>query len=351
MLKGEIINGYLILQDFTTAGGGLSKWSFACKDGKEYFIKEFLSPKYPLESSPGSPKSKELKRQECEKFEQHHKSLMKHIRERCSAGGNLVITLDFFRVGTTYYKVTEKVDVASLSPMEIYALPLENKLLILKTIAHSLNILHKAGIVHGDLKPDNILIKQTRLNHYTAKLIDFDNSYFSGNPPQLNEEIIGDMVFYSPELARYLKGLEKAENLTTKSDIFALGLLYCLFLQGKLPSFPEKYAYPCLAVIDGKELKISGSEIPKKLKKLVNQMLLLDPTQRPDTETIFDTLKNINLKEKTKEEIHEEKIKTPSLRIHMTAPEKETFITSSLKKKEENSSKLRGKGLKIAKKD
>ena len=56
MKKGQVINGYRILQDFSTARGGLSKWTFAEKAGKEYFIKEFLSPTYPVDGAPGSAK-------------------------------------------------------------------------------------------------------------------------------------------------------------------------------------------------------------------------------------------------------------------------------------------------------
>ena len=61
--KGEIIKGYKILEDFVVAGG-MSKISFAEKEGKEYFIKEFLSPKYPLPESPGSEKVKAQRRKD-----------------------------------------------------------------------------------------------------------------------------------------------------------------------------------------------------------------------------------------------------------------------------------------------
>ena len=54
MKAGDVINGYRILEDFRVVGAGLSKWTFAAKDGREYFIKEFLSPTYPDEHAPGS---------------------------------------------------------------------------------------------------------------------------------------------------------------------------------------------------------------------------------------------------------------------------------------------------------
>jgi len=360
MLKGEIINGYKILQDFTTAGGGLSKWSFAQKGDKVYFIKEFLSPKYPTEGSPGSISSKERKRKECERFEQHHKALMEQINEKCGVGGNLVFTLDFFRSGSTYYKVTEKIDVASLSTDEVYSLPLPNKILILKTIAHSLNILHKAGIVHGDLKPDNVLIKQTRTSFYTTKLIDFDNSYFASKPPEIQEEVVGDMVFYSPELARYVQEKEKAENLTTKSDIFALGLLYCIYLQGDLPEFPKKYVYACSAANEGKELKLVDVRLPNRLKKLINSMMSYTPEERPDAEEIFDFLKNLDLKkEEELTRLEKEPRKSYVESYWETKKDEEGEKKGGLKisftkkeeTKEEKSSKLKGKGLDILKKE
>ncbi|MCU0443564.1 MAG: protein kinase [Microscillaceae bacterium] len=298
MFKGEIIKGYAILQDFTTAGGGLSKWTFARKNGREYFFKEFLAPKYPTKDAPGSPETKLRKRQACEQFEQHQKSIIRQINEKCSIGGNLVFTVDFFRNESKYYKVTEKVDVASLQIAEIAALPLPTRVLILKTIAHSLNILHKAEVVHGDLKPDNILIKQTKTGSYTAKLIDFDSSYFSSNPPELSEDVVGDMVFYSPELAGYIRQDKKikAKDLTIKSDIFALGLLFCQYLTGELPYFDtNKYAYPCLAVLAKENLLIKHPHLPAELLHIIQTMLQADYRLRPPVSEVFEQLKNLDL--------------------------------------------------------
>lgn len=294
MKKGDKIGRYSILQDFSTAGGGLSKWSFASKDGKEYFIKEFLSPKYPLDDSPGSPVTKAKKRESCTIFELRHKKLMAALKGRGTEGGNLVITLDFFRHRTTYYKITSKVDVTSLSVEEISRLPLENRVLILKTCAHSLGILHAEKIVHGDLKPENILIKKTKTNDFTTKLIDFDDSYLSGEAPEAPDEIVGTMNFYSPEVASYIMktGIVSTSDLTVQSDIFALGLLYSLYLTGKMPLFPLKYQYPCLAVLSGEKLSLVKSDLPEPLTTLICQMLEGVPNKRPTITQVFSQLKS-----------------------------------------------------------
>lgn len=298
MKEGDIIKGYKVLQDFAIAGAGFSKWTFAKKGGKEFFIKEFLSPTYPVEGSPGGTEIKKRKKEQCRIFENHHKNLMGVLADRCAEGGNLVVTKAFFRNESKYYKVTDKVDVASLRVEDIAKQSIDKRVLILRTVAHSLRILHRENIVHGDLKPTNILIKETETGHLTTKLIDFDNSFFSGSPPSNLEEVVGDMVYYSPELGRYVQGDTDIEpnDLQLNSDIFALGLIYCQYLIGQMPEFDlEKYKYPYVAVYDGFELTVKDKDLPPRLASVLDTMLLMDPTSRPDIQTVFTQLQRKDL--------------------------------------------------------
>lgn len=323
MKKGEVIGEYTILQDFIVAGG-MSKISFAKKGGAEFFIKEFLAPKYPIEGAPGSPESIARKQMRCNDFEAHHKKLNDSIGKKCAFGGNLVYAVDFFRANTSYYKVTEKIDIASLTTKNISKLPLEKILIILRTVTHSLKILHDLKIVHGDLKPDNILIKQTKTGGYTTKLIDFDNSYFSGEPPENKEEVVGTPEYYSPELAFYIKDGETEEDrkaLTIQSDIFALGVIFTEYLTGEKPNFRNKYNYTWEAVNGGDDLIIKGGKT-KKLKELVISMLQGDKDIRPSISDVFNTLKSSDITaELILEEPYffpspkEEKSSKPKLRI------------------------------------
>ena len=191
---GDTVGDYRLLEDFRVVGAGLSEWTFAERDGRTYFIKRFLSPTYADDAAPGSAKTKARKRARCAAFEAHHRGIQAAMAPLTSYGGNLIATLDFFRSGAKYYKVTEKVDLAGLDTSDVARLGFPAQLVLLKTVAHSLKILHDLDIVHSDLKPSNVLIKRTELG-YTTKLIDFDGSYVVGKPPP-PEEIVGTMNYY-----------------------------------------------------------------------------------------------------------------------------------------------------------
>ena len=288
---GDVLNGYRLLDDFRVVGAGLSEWSFAERGGRDFFIKRFLSPTYPEADAPGSERIKAKKRARCAAFEAHHRGIQAAMAPLTTYGGNLIATLDFFRIGAKYYKVTEKVDVAGLQTRDIAALDFPVQLVLLKTVAHSLKILHDLRIVHSDLKPSNVLVKRTELG-YTTKLIDFDSSYIAGNPPP-PEEIVGTMNYYSPELVRYIQGSAAPGELTEASDIFALGLIYAEYLTGAMPPFDPAHHEPAIAVLHGQPLKLGPTRVPTLITNLVERMLLPDPAARPSVAQVHSTLMSL----------------------------------------------------------
>jgi len=285
---GDLVGGYRLLEDFRVVGAGLSEWTFAERDGRAYFIKRFLSPTYPDDAAPGSAKTKARKRARCAAFEAHHRGIQAAMAPLTSYGGNLIATLDFFRYGAKYYKVTEKVDLAGLEASDVARLGFPAQLVLLKTVAHSLKILHDLEIVHSDLKPSNVLIKRTELG-YTTKLIDFDSSYVVGKPPP-PEEIVGTMNYYSPELVNYIQGAGTAADLTTASDIFALGLIYSEYLTGALPAFDPAYHEAATAVLNGAQLRLRPGRAPAPVVELIERMLLADHRARPTVAEVHATL-------------------------------------------------------------
>lgn len=287
MKLDDVINGYRIVTEPTNAGGGKCMWAFAERDGQEYFVKRFLDPKRPKPTEGPPSRSGRIRLRACEEFEERHRHIMRALEPDRAGGGNLVLAQDFFCEGSTYYKVTERIDTSNMdSP---HTLGAREKSILLKTLGQSLRQLHDIDVVHGDLKPDNVLVQKQTVFH-TAKLIDFDDAHISQNPPG-HEEIAGDALYGSPEWQRYVRGMEGTgpEMLTTASDVFALGLLAHLYLTGELPGFPDAYGSPADAVNDGKNLALDPRLVPET-RALLIRMWAAVPGERPDVGAFVDAL-------------------------------------------------------------
>ncbi|MFE5654662.1 lipopolysaccharide kinase InaA family protein [Streptomyces sp. NPDC056517] len=288
MKLGDTIAGYRIVTEPTNANGGKCIWAFAEKDGGQYFIKQFLEPKRPRDDAADS-KSVRIRREVAQEFEKRHRDVMKRLRPDTLGGGNIVLATDFFHVGSTYYKVTERIDTTSLDRPQ--TLEPRQKMVLLKTLGSSLKQLHDSGTVHGDLKPLNVLVqKREGAAFHAAKLIDFDDSYGSGNPPQ-PDAIAGDSVYGAPEWLRYIKldGTVRPKDLTCAVDIFALGLMTHTYVVGELPSYEPGFDSPADAVNGGAELRFDA-RLSDELLALLRGMTSADPRARPDIAAFLATL-------------------------------------------------------------
>lgn len=287
------INGYKLSAPLTCDKSGFSKWGFAKKNGREMFLKEFLSPIYPADRSLLTQEQMEAKIRICKQFEAEKSRLYREISE-CS-NGNIVPIHEFFRRGSHYYISTEKVDARPLSPEDMKKMSLSQRLIISKIIIYSTGLLHNRGIVHGDIKPDNVLFSKSQSGMYTAKLIDFDSSFFADNPPKNNEDFQGDMIYLAPESYLYMAG--ETDKITTKADVFALGILLHIFWSGELPWIDkEQYDYIFEAVLDGGKVGILRT-IPVNIAVIIKQMLEENPDNRPALSSVFMALAKIKFED------------------------------------------------------
>ena len=295
MKVGEVLNGYRIDTPPTSAGGGQSQWSFAEKEGQQYFVKMFLAPKFPLDDGPGSEAMKARKRESCLAFERRHLEIARRLDPKEPGGGNLVIPCDFFRVDSTYVKVMERVDAEVLPAA--HRLTGHQLIVILRTLVFSLRLLHDKNVVHADVKPDNVLLKKTGPEIYVSKLIDFDEAYVVGEPPE-PEHIVGDPVFYAPELLRYIRRDDTLppDALATSADIFSLGLLVHSWLVGDVPGFDRTTAkYPAEAMLAGEVLDVSAA--PEVIRPLLARMVAIRPMERPTISEIIQFLADVDAEE------------------------------------------------------
>ena len=277
------IAGYELTEPWQNTNSGNARWSFAKKDGKEFFIKEFISPACPSTKAL-SPEAIAAKKAICYEFYKKKRDLYDRIEK--SSNGNIVTIDDFFLYGTKYYITTDKISITKADIETIAKASAGKKMLLLKIIANSLNRLHENGVVHADLKPNNILIKKSDTGNFIAKIIDFDGSYIVGQQPY-NEGVQGDLPYLAPETCRYMFG-EQVE-LTQKVDVFTAGLLFHQYYTGKLPTFSSEYESAHEALLEGEELHLSRS-LPANLADLIQCMLALNPEDRPDMASVFSCL-------------------------------------------------------------
>lgn len=127
-----------------------------------------------------------------------------------------------------YYLVMEHLEGQTLREClaDYEALPRETVTQIIEACHPPLRHAHKKGILHNDIKPDNILLD----NSGSVKLLDFGLSCLA-NLPVRNRPLLGTPAYMSPERLR-------GEVLDPRSDIYSFGLTAYELLTGRLP-FPE----------------------------------------------------------------------------------------------------------------
>ena len=272
-------------------------WYEATKDGKKYFLKKFKEPKYPhIEGSdPDGTKKKE-----CDEWFSTRINSLDTLRQLGNGSGNCRFPIDLFRDKATYYQISHWVDIKSASVNDISRLSDSEKIFVFRTYSATLSRVHRVNIIHGDIKPDNVLIDKSESDKYVAKLIDFDDSYFSQKPP--SPGLIKSTEYYkSPELAAYIttdpkerpkQSRELRHRLTCAVDVFASGLMFHEFWTGSMPQYEglgtDKAFYK--AVISRENYQYD-KRIPDWLTALIDDMLQREPEKRPTMNEVFEAIK------------------------------------------------------------
>ena len=178
------------------------------------------------------------------------------------------------------YLVTEFVDGGTLKTWARSAKRSWRQIIeLLAGPADGLAAAHAAGILHRDIKPDNVLVSQSGY----AKLADFGLAKLAGNiDADLTRTltqgrtrpgvIIGTIPYMSPEQA-------SGKPVDTRSDIFSFGVLLYEMLGGRRP-FNGNSDLQVLQAIVHSPADPLGEDVPLSLRSAVEKALEKDPDER-----------------------------------------------------------------------
>lgn len=188
---------------------------------------------------------------------------------------NIISLKGWFEDTDTIYLVLEYIPERDCAKYFKHNLPTKQQIKsILQQLVGVLEYIHNKGIVHRDIKLENILIDQKM----QIKLIDFGLCAIKSDPYEMLEGTVGTVRYTAPELllGRYNESV----------DIWGLGIIFFLLLTGKYP-FNGSKKESIFARIKEKTIHYSYYNIEKKERLLLRKLLAKDPAERIEIEEIL----------------------------------------------------------------
>lgn len=135
-------------------------------------------------------------------------------------------------------------------------------------IGEALEYAHSQGLIHRDIKPQNILLDGTE----SAKLTDFDLVWASDTTGGTRTGALGTFLYAAPE------ALEDAKGVDARSDVYSLAMTTLFVVHGR--PLPQR------AVLDRTRF-IDRLVCPEALKEILYYATAIDPSDRPPTMALF----------------------------------------------------------------
>lgn len=188
---------------------------------------------------------------------------------------NIVTVHDVGQDGNTHYIVMEFLDGQDLKKLirSNAPLPIERALNLAIQICAGVGYAHRAGLVHADVKPQNILI----LDSDKIKVTDFGiaQALAATNPPERQKIVWGSPHYFSPEQAQ-------GEYPTPASDVYSIGVVIFEMLTGRLPFIGADQQALAMAHIRDTPPRISelNPQVPTSLDHIIQKVLAKEPSAR-----------------------------------------------------------------------
>lgn len=180
---------------------------------------------------------------------------------------NIIPVYDVGRVGVHFYHAMEFLEGGDLETRIAQGLDLPSALEIVLELSDALFLVHSKGIIHGDIKPANIVFR----NDDCPVLTDFGISRHVDKEKSDSDEILGSPSYASPEL---LQG----QSFDQRTDIYSLGIVLFEMLVGEKP-FTGDTKIEMIANSIQQPVPLLPKFL-KPLQPLIDHMLAKDPNDR-----------------------------------------------------------------------
>jgi hypothetical protein len=190
---------------------------------------------------------------------------------------NIVGVYDIGQDGDLHYIVMEYVEGRNLKELilESAPFPIEHALTIAIRVCTAVGAAHKAGLIHCDVKPQNILVARDG----RIKVTDFGIARALTSAPGVEGgDVWGTPDYLSPEQAA-------GEHLGPSSDVYSIGVVMYEMLTGRLPFEAESSIAMAFKHLREEPTPITGlnPRVPPELARIVHKTLAKEPSARYPT--------------------------------------------------------------------
>jgi serine/threonine protein kinase len=223
---------------------------------------------------------------------------------------NILTIFEIGETDSTFYIATEFIEGETLrqclwrNPIKV-----DEALGIAIQVAMALEAAHAAGIIHRDVKPENIMLRHDRfVRDRFIKVLDFGLAKLTEREsPTTDPEavtipishtnpgaVLGTTGYMSPEQAQ-------GEPIDPRSDIFSLGVVLYEMVAGHAPFAGPTDSHVRVSIIDHEPAPLTSqsAEAPRQLERIVSKALAKDKTKR------YQTVTDLKLDlEQLREELH-----------------------------------------------
>ena len=251
---GQTISNYEILEQLGSGGMGVVYKALDTKLKRDVALK-FLPPELSLDEEANQRFMQEA--QAASALNHQNVCAIHDIRE--TDDGRWYIVMQLYDGETLKYR------------MEGGRLPNDRAVDIIRQIAEGLAAAHKKGIVHRDIKPDNIMVT----DEGRVIILDFGLAKLTGGLDLTKTgSTVGTAFYMSPEQVR-------GENVDARTDLWSLGVVFYQLLTGKRPFEGEYEQAIAYAILNHDPLE--ATDLSDSQAAILRRLISKDPDGRFDS--------------------------------------------------------------------